>query len=179
MCIFRTIIESIEAFADFAGLVNLENEPGSITFARQNFATLTLARDPSSTPSELVQAGFGLDINSSDIDFTQGQFLSSPVNTSSGGTSFLASVLVSSTLYQVFQDTSTQNERFIRLVFVVYDVNSSLFQDPNVETTGSVILSFLRSPLQGPAPMDLEEPVTFQFQVCNYDSRIPRLHSGR
>jgi hypothetical protein len=139
-------------------------------FARENFAILVAIRAPGpngTTPGELVQAGPGLNITG-DINFSQGSFLISPadayLNTIEGS---LAATLVSSMLFQVFQDTSTQLENSTRLIFVVYDVNSTLFQDPNpnIDGTGSVILSFLRSPQQGPPPMDLEETVKFHFQA--------------
>lgn len=139
-------------------------------FARENFAILVIVRVPGpngTIPGELVQAGAGLDING-DIDFTQGPFLTSLASTYTDIVEgSLAATFVSSTLFQVFQNTSTQFDGFTRLIFVVYDVNNTLFQDPRpaFNTTGSVILSFLRSPQQGPAPMDLMEPVKFQFQA--------------
>lgn len=137
-------------------------------FARENFAILVLARAPGpngTIPGELVQAGSGLDING-DMNFTEGPFVTSLASTYPDSImGSLASVFVSSTLFQVFQNTSTQVDNFTRLIFVVYDINSLLFQDPGVASTGSVILSFLRSPRQGPPPTDLEEPVKFQFQA--------------
>ena len=140
----------------------------TITFPRNNFAILVIAQRPNENgtiPGKLVEAGTGLDFNG-DIDFTQGSFLISPatayLNITEGS---LAATFVSTMLFQVFQDTSTQSDNSTRLIFVVYNVNSTLFSDPNIGSTGSVILSFLRSPQQGPAPTNLEERVKFQFQT--------------
>lgn len=139
-------------------------------FSRENLAILTIVRRPDQTgtiPGELVEAGLGIDING-DIDFTQGRFLNSPASTEPTEptiTESLAAVFVSSTLFQALQSTSMQSSNLTRLIFVVYNGNNSLFRDPTIESTGSIILSFLRSPLQEPTPTDLEEPVTIQFQA--------------
>ena len=138
-------------------------------FQRQNFAILIVVQERT-PPSQLVQAGSGLNING-DIDFTEGPFTVSSSNTLPNNlTGSLGSVLVSSTLAEVFQNTSLQSDDLTRLIFVSYGVNSTLFQDrSNLDDTG-VILSVLRSPQQGPAPVGLEEPVKFQFQVCPGES---------
>ena len=141
-----------------------------MTFARGNLAILVTVRTPGpdgSIPGEVVQAGSGLNISSEDIAFAQDSFLTSPANTYTNVLEgSLAATFVSSELFRVFQSTSTPANNSTRLIFVVYDVNSTLFRDPNNEGgTGGVILSFVRSSLQGPAPTDLEEPVKFQFQT--------------
>ena len=143
-----------------------------MTFTRVNFAILVSVRAPGpngTIPGELVQAGSGLNISSDDINFTQAtpdSFLISPADVYTDIVEgSLAATFVSSTLFQIFQETSTQFDNFTRLIFVVYDINSTLFQDPSEGSTNSVILSFLRSPQQGPAPEDLVEPVKFQFQA--------------
>jgi hypothetical protein len=174
------ILESIERFADMVPLSN-DTNTREIMFARENFAILVAVRAPGpngTTPGELVQAGPELNITG-DINFSQGSFLISPadayLNIIEGS---LAATFVSSMLFQVFQDTSTQLENSTRLIFVVYDVNSTLFQDPNsnIDGTGSVILSFLRSPQQGPPPMDLEETVKFQFQTNQVNKIMYLVH---
>lgn len=104
-----------------------------------------------------------MDINDP-IDFTQGNFSFTNTNVYRNIMGSLASVFVSPTLYEVFRNTSERSEELPRLAFVVYDISSPLFQDPSINNTASVIFSFLRSPDQGPAPRNLEEPVKFQFQ---------------
>lgn len=142
--------------------------------ARRNFAILIIYREPNSDgiiPGELVQAGIGLDFNTPPIDFTQGQFQTTPTNRYFNNiTDSLASVFLSSMLFELFQNTSTQMDEPNRLIFVVYDANSVLFQDPRSAGTGSVILSFLRSPQQGPTLTNLEQPVKFQFQANQVSS---------
>lgn len=182
------IIQSIQVFADLVPLTNDTDEdplPVDLVFRRENFAVLIKVRVPNSNgtiPGQLVQAGSGLNINS-DIDFTQGQFLTSVASTYPNSiTGSLASAFLSSTLFQVFENTSTQFNNFTRLVFVVYDVNSPLFQDVTLNGTAengtrSVILSVLRSPQQGPAPVDLEEPVKFQFQANQVSNKHKTLLS--
>lgn len=132
-------------------------------FSRENFAMLIMQPNigPNDTfPGQLVQAGSGLDVNS-DINFTQGAFVDS---TSNAMMRFLASVFITQELFGIFQN-NTPIDQIPRLIFVVYAVNSSLFQDPNRNGTGGVILSFLQSPLQNSVPpTDLEELVKFQFQ---------------
>lgn len=160
------MIESIETFADLVGRTDIDIMPGDVMFSRENFAILIIGRGPDQNgtiPGELVEAGVGLDINGK-INFTQGQFVTSHPSMKMH-TDSLASTIVSSTHFEVFENTSTQSEDLTRLIFVIYDVNSPLFQDPNNTNVGSVILSFIRSPEQGPAPMNLEHPVKFQFQA--------------
>ena len=77
----------------------------------------------------------------------------------------LASVFIANELSEIFQK-NTQPDQSTRLIIVAYDVSSPLFQDPNRNDTGSIILSVLQSPLQSPVPpTDLEEPVLFQYQI--------------
>lgn len=165
------IIESIQEFSDLVPVMNRSSNltSGDKMFTRRNFAILVVVRSPDpnsgTIPGEIVQAGAGLDIKG-DIDFTDGQFVFSPASSYLRTiNSSLASTFVSSMLYEVFQNTSTQVDSLTRLIFVTYDINSLLFQDENRRRTGSIILSFLRSPRQGPPPKDLEEPVKFQFQA--------------
>lgn len=135
-------------------------------FSREHFAVLTSIQvpDPNDTfQGQIVQAGSGLDINDP-LDFTQGNFSFTDTDVYRNTMGSLASVFVSPTLYEVFRNTSRRREELPRLAFVVYDISSPLFQDPAINSTASVILSFLRSPDQGPAPRNLEEPVKFQFQ---------------
>ena len=160
------------------------DEPGNMTlnmtFTRVNFAILVSVQAPGpngTIPGELVQAGSGLNISSDDINFTQAtpdSFLISPADVYTDIVEgSLAATFVSSTLFQIFQETSnsTQFDNFTRLIFVVYDINSTLFQDPSKGSTNSVILSFLRSPQQGPAPEGLVEPVKFQFEANQVNCR--------
>ena len=149
-------------------------------FSREHFAVLTFIQETDfngTFEAQIVHAGSGLDINNS-IDFTQGNFSFTNTNVSSNIMGSLASVFVSPMLYEVFQNTSRNNEELPRLAFVVYDINSPLFQDPDPfkNSTASVIFSFLRSPDQGPAPRNLEEPIKFQFQL-NRVSLIMLLNS--
>ena len=135
-------------------------------FSREHFAVLTSIQEADfngTFEGQIVQAGSGLDISDS-IDFTQGNFSFTNTNVYRNIMESLASVFVSPMLYEVFQNTSRNSEELPRLAFVVYDINSPLFQDPLRNSTASVIFSFLRSPDQGPAPRNLEEPVKFQFQ---------------
>ena len=133
-------------------------------FSRENFAVLIteLETGPNrSFQGQLIEAGSGLDINDN-IDFTQGM-----LSDSNSGTIMmpLASVFIANELFEIFQN-NTQPDQSTRLIIVAYDVSSPLFQDPNRNDTGSIILSVLQSPLQSPVPpTDLEEPVLFQYQV--------------
>lgn len=155
-------IECIESFAAASFSTMLRE----VNISRQNFAILIIVRGggPGPIPGELVEVGAGLDINS-EIDFTEGRFLTTSAEVFPNTVNSLASVLVSSTLYQVFQSTSSRTDDLVRLVFVVFDIDSPFFQDPNNTNTGSVILSFLRSPEDGPTPTNLDEPVRFWFEA--------------
>ena len=158
---FFRVIESIELFA---ALVPLSNQTREGMFSRENFAVFV--NEPVTGPNgsfegQLLEAGSGLDIND-DIDFTQGMFVISDFSTTPMS---LASVFISQLLLEMFEN-NTLNEP-TRLIFVAYNVSSPLFQDPNRnETTGSIILSVLQSPLQSTMPpTDLEELVMFQYQI--------------
>lgn len=128
--------------------------------SRQNFAVYVVEIEPDVIlDGHFFEAGTGLDIND-DIEFTQGSFTIS----SSGNIKSLASVFITQELFGIFQSNTPPNQ-LTRLIFVAYDISSPLFQDPNVNGTGSIILSVLQSPLQSTIPpADLEEPVRFQFQ---------------
>ena len=133
-------------------------------FSRENFAVLIIELETvpnRSFQGQLIEAGSGLDINGN-IDFTQGMF-----SDSNSGTIMmpLASVFITNELFEIFQN-NTQPDQTPRLIIVAYDVSSPLFQDPNRNDTGSIILSVLQSPLQSTVPpTDLEEPVMFQYQI--------------
>ena len=133
-------------------------------FSRENFAVFIteLETVPNrSFQGQLIEAGSGLDINGN-IDFTQGMFSDSNSDTIMMP---LASVFITNELFEIFQN-NTQPDQSTRLIFVAYDVSSPLFQDPNRNGTGSIILSVLQSPLQSTMPpTDLEEPVMFQYQI--------------
>ena len=129
-------------------------------FSRENFAVFITELETVPNRSfhgQLIEAGSGLDINGN-IDFTQGMF-----SDSNSGTIMmpLASVFITNELFEIFQN-NTQPDQSTRLIFVAYDVSSPLFQDPNRNGTGSIILSVLQSTMP---PTDLEEPVMFQYQI--------------
>ena len=130
-------------------------------FSRENFAVFIteLETGPNSSfQGQLIEVGSGLDINGN-IDFTQAMF-----SDSNSGTIMmpLASVFITNELFEIFH----QPDQSTRLIIVAYDVSSPLFQDPNRNGTGSIILSVLQSPLQSTVPpTDLEEPVMFLYQI--------------
>lgn len=133
-------------------------------FSRENFAIFIMEAETGTDGSfqgQLIEAGSGLDINS-DIDFTQGMFSSSGPGTTLMS---LASVFITQELFEIFQNNTPPNEP-TRLIFVTYNISSPLFQDPTRNSTESIILAVLQSPLQNTAPpMDLEEDVQFQYQI--------------
>lgn len=143
--------------------VNDTNAAGNVTFSRENFALQVLVpRDAEG--GQVVRFGASASPSGgAGTNFTQEEFSSSPLEVGLGQDS-LVSVVITPELLQVLQDTSNQSET-PRLIFLVYEANSPLFQDPVESTTGSVIFSFLRSPEQGPAPINLDSPVSFQFQT--------------
>lgn len=165
------IIESVELFASLVPVNNqTDNSMASVrNFTRDNFAIYIRIADVFQGPP--LQVLSDQDIN--DLNFTQVSFNSITDNTGD----VLASVLLTSELFELFQENSPPNERFPRLLVVVYDVNSSLFQDRNPggnftgNATGGVVLSVRQSQpnlmqLQNsPAPSNLNEAVMFQFQT--------------
>lgn len=165
------IIRSIENFAALVPLDNQSNDntvPDEIMFSREAFAIFITVRDLETFPQagQRIEAGSGLDI--SDVNFTSGSFINS--SSSADTIQSLASVDISQGLFEIFQNSTPKN-MLPRLIYIVYNVNTSLFQEPSGNGTGGVILSVLRSPLQGPAPSGLTEQVQFQFQVnqvCTY-----------
>lgn len=167
LCNNYRIIESIEAFAALVPLSNQSNltVAGEIMLTRENFAVLIVEPEvgPDDFLGQIVQFQSRADTNS-DIDFTQGAFVM-PNSSSTDDTRSLASVSITQELFEIFQNNTPPNE-LPRLIFVVYDDSSPLFQDPNRNGTGSVILSFLQSPLQASAPpTNLNEPIEFQFHT--------------
>lgn len=156
------MIENIEMFAALVSLGNDGTGAGEVMLRRVNIAIFVIIRDFSQEGSTLIQAGVGLDIDN--VDFTDG---SGFINSSSSVVSImdaLAAVLLNQQLLGIFESNTPANE-LTRLIFVAYDVSSSLFQDNDI-STGSIILSVLQSPLQSLVPpTDLEELVKFQFQT--------------
>lgn len=160
---YLRIIQSVEIFAALVALDSQSNDntvPGEIMFRRENFAMFVAVREPETFPGQLVEAGSGLTIDN--IDFNRGRFINSTSNTDIIRS--LASVNISRGLFEMFENTTPMNE-LPRLIFTVYNISSSFYQDPTGNGTGGVILSVLRSPLQGPAPTNLNEQVQFQFQA--------------
>ena len=158
---FFSVTESIEEFAD-AVLVAM-NGTENVTLARENFAVLAVEPQPDSSgqiESFVVQVEVGEPLSNAS-DFNNAVFSSSLLPSGDP----LAYVVMNENLIQVIQNTSSEPDQDPRLIFVVYEINSPLFQDPDGNETGSVIFSVLRSPEQGPPPTNLDEPVMFQFQV--------------
>ena len=156
-----SVIESIEEFAD-AVLVAM-NGTENVTLARENFAVLAVEPQPDSTgqiESFVVQVEVGEPLSNAS-DFNNAVFSSSPLPSGDP----LAYVVMNENLIQALQNTSNEPDQDPRFIFIVYEINSTVFQDPDGNGTGSVVLTVLRSPDQGPPPTNLDEPVMFQFQV--------------
>ena len=160
------VIQCLELFSALVTIGNQSNDStaGGVMFSREDFAVYIIEPEPGPNGSfqgQLIEAGFGLDIGD-DVDFTQGMFTNSGSSTTPMS---LASVFLTQELLEIFQ--SNMPSESTRLIFVAYDIDSPLFQDPNRnETTGSIILSVLQSPLQSTTPpTDLEELVMFQYQI--------------
>lgn len=144
---------------------------GDRNFTRDNFAIYIRIQAPD-TPTDTfqdlpVQVLSNQDIN--DVNFTQVSFNS--INIAMGD--ILGSVVLTPELLGIFQDTLPG---LPRVIVVVYDVSSPLFQNQNPEAiqTGGIILSVRQSQpnlteLQNAvAPTDLNEMVEFQFRVRRY-----------
>ena len=147
------------------------------TLARENFAVLAVEPQPDSTgqiESFVVQVEVGEPLSNAS-DFNNAVFSSSPLPSGDP----LAYVVMNENLIQALQNTSNEPDQDPRLIFVVYEINSTVFQDPNGNETGSVVLTVLRSPEQGPPPTNLDEPVMFQFQVNPGRVSVPCcMHDG-
>lgn len=158
MLVFR-LIGSIE---EFGAIANVTSDNATFTRSRPNFDVLVIV--PANNAGQKVLAGTGSTFNNTNF-MEGGGFSTSPIG--SDITESLASVCISPTLYDVFLDTSTQENEPLRLVFISYVANSTLFQDPRrpFNGTGGLVLDVHRPSDQGPAPTDLEDPVLFQFQT--------------
>lgn len=166
------IIESIERFAALVPLNNQTNNDSvadQIMFTRGNFAVFVSVQDPSTFQGQLIQAVLSLESDINDVNLNGTRFIA---NSNTIDTDFLASVNLTQELFTIFQNNTPPNE-LPRLAFVIYDINSLLFQDRITErnsTEGGVILSVQQSirdlELQNPAPpTNLEELVKFQFRT--------------
>ena len=161
LIIFR-LIGSIQ---EFGAIANVNVTSGNVTFTRPNFDVLVIVpADDAMARGQKVLAGTGSTFNNTNF-MEGGGFSTSPIGSDS--IESLASVCISPTLYDVFSDTSTQENERLRLVFISYVANSTVFQDPQrpFNGTGGLVFDVLRPSNQGPAPIDLEDPVLFQFQA--------------
>ena len=157
----------------FASLVPVNNltdnsVAGERMFTRDNFAIFIRVQDPDAFQGLPLQVVLDQDINDVNFNFSQVNFNSFTVNMEE----ILSSVSITSELFRIFQENAPPNE-LPRLIYIVYDVSSPLFQDPTPgnNATGGIILSVRQSQptlvqLQSAvAPTDLSELVEFQFQA--------------
>lgn len=142
-------------------------------FNRENFGVFVSVQDPSTFQGQLIQAILESDDKIDDLDFTQTSFID---NSNTINMDNLASVNLTQELFAIFQNNTPPNE-LPRLAIVIYNINSSLFQDPEQNSTGGAILSVqqsIRAELQNPLPpTDLEELVKFQFRTNQVKKKTP------
>jgi hypothetical protein len=182
LCIFNLrIIESVETFAALVPIGNQTDNSvaGQAMFNRENFAISVNILDSSAFQGQLTQAVSELDVNN--VDFNQVNFTQSGSRVSDEDT--LASVFITQELFEII-NASTSPGELPRLIFVINNVSSPLFQDRSLDGStieGGAILSVRQSAIQNPtAPADLEEAVMFQFQTnrvrISIRSCCPSLH---
>ena len=76
-----------------------------------------------------------------------------------------AVISIKPSFFEVLKNTSNNTNENQRLIFITYEQNSSLFLNKETNTTGSVVVTILRSPEQGLPPTNLSEPVRILFKV--------------
>lgn len=76
-----------------------------------------------------------------------------------------AFVILQKSFFEALRNTSNNQTDKQRLIIIAYEQNSTLFMNNETNSTGSVVLTILRSPEQGPPPMNLIEPVQIFFKV--------------
>ena len=84
-----------------------------------------------------------------------------------------AVVTMKPSFFEVLRNTSNDKNEKQRLIFVTYEQNCPLFLNEETNSTGSVVVTLLRSPEQGTPPKNLDEPIRIIFKVdlvSTYDS---------
>jgi hypothetical protein len=151
------VIEGIESFTD--QLLAANNATDSVALTRENFAIFAFQVLPANGPFSLQ-----VEIASESNNLSDAVFSTSSIPSLTS----LVSVVISSDTLLVLQNVSNQSIEQPQLGSILYPSNSPLFQDTNLTEDveiGSGIFSFFRSPMQGPALQDLDQPIVLEFLV--------------